>query len=417
PSLAIWCGNNEIDEAWHKWGYKEDAKNYPWSDADKANIRKGIDDLFFNEVLPGVLKEEDPTRSYHPSSPLFSWGDPRSQTSGDVHYWGVFHGEEPFSVYKDKPGRFSNEYGHQSFALYDTWKKWFKADELFYLSDAFKVHQKNPKGYRVIKEYMQPEVDIDTTDLRSYIYLSQLIQADGIRVAMEGHRQNRPFTQGSLYWQLNDCWPVTSWSSMDYPYGYKALQFFAINSFAPTILSYNYKDKEGVVELWGITDELAEKTGTYNVSLIDMNGGVLWQTDEQFTIKSNSSVKLDSRPVDELLAGNKAEDVALKLTYKVDGKEMSRIFLFKPYKEVNFAEPKFDVSYKQSGKTVEATITAHTLLKAVLFESEMPQQNPSDAYFDMYPGQTRTITLKFDEEKPLDQLKLNVRTLNSTIKK
>lgn len=418
PSLAIWCGNNEIDEAWHKWGYKEDAKNYPWSDNDKINIRKGIDDLFFDEVIPGVLKEEDPARSYHPSSPLFGWGDPRSQTSGDVHYWGVFHGEEPFSVYKDKPGRFSNEYGHESFASYDTWKKWLKEDEMFYLSDAFKVHQKNPKGYRVIKDYMQREVNGDTTNLRDYIYLSQLIQADGIRVAMEGHRQNRPFTQGSLYWQLNDCWPVTSWSSMDYPYGYKALQFFAIHSFAPTILSYNYKDKEGVVELWGVTDELEDKTGKYTVSLIDFDGNVVWQTDEQFKINQNSSLKLDARPIDELLAGKNADEVALKLTYKIDGddKEESKMFLFKPYKDVKFAEPKFDVSYKQNGKQVMATITAKTLLKAVVFESDAAQQNPSDGYFDMYPGQTKTVTLTFYEEKPMEQLNIKVKTLNSIVR-
>lgn len=418
PSLAIWCGNNEIDEAWHKWGYKEDSKNYPWSDQDKKDIRKGIDDLFFDTVIPGVLKDEDTTRSYHPSSPLFGWGDARSQTMGDVHYWGVFHGEEPFSVYKDKPGRFSNEYGHQSFALYDTWKKWFKEEDMHYLSDAFKVHQKNPKGYRVIKDYMQREVDPDTTNLRDYIYLSQLIQADGIRVAMEGHRQNRPFTQGSLYWQLNDCWPVTSWSSMDYPYGYKALQFFAIKSFAPTILSYNYKDKEGVVELWGVTDELEDKTGSYTVSLIDFEGNSIWDVTEKFKIGQNSSVKLDSRSIDELLAGKSGDEVALKLTYKIDGSdnEESKIFLFKPYKEVKFAEPKFDVQYKQEGSKVVATITAKTLLKAVVFESDFTQQNPSDAYFDMYPGQTKVVTLTFDEVKPLDELKINVKTLNTIIK-
>ena len=414
PSLAIWCGNNEIDEAWHKWGYKDNAKDYPWSDEDKRNIRKGIDDLFFDDVLPGVLAQEDTTRPYHPSSPLYGWGDSRSQHSGDVHYWGVFHGEEPFSVYKDKPGRFSNEYGHQSFANYDTWKRWLKEDDMVYLSDAFKVHQKNPKGYRVIKDYMSREVKSDTTDLRDYIYLSQLVQADGIRIAMEGHRQNRPFTMGSLFWQLNDCWPVTSWSSMDYPYNYKALQFFAIHSFAPTILSFNFMDKEERVEIWGVTDELNDKKGDYELSLIDMKSGkVAWSDKQTFDIPANRSVELLNKSVKELLDGNSAKDYVLKLVYNIEGGDsFSKMFYFLPYKDLNLPEPKFDVSYIQKGNSVEVTITATTLLKAVLMESDQIQSdNPTDAYFDLYPGESKVVTLTFGKEYSLEELNLRVKSL------
>ena len=414
PSLAIWCGNNEIDEAWHAWGYKENKKDYPWSNKDEANIRKGIDDLFFDEVLPGVLELEDNTRPYHPSSPVYSWGNPLSQVAGDVHYWGVFHGEEPFSAYKDKPGRFSNEYGHQSFANYDTWKKWFKPEDMTYLSPAFHVHQKNPKGYRVIREYMDREVKYDTTNLRQYIYLSQLVQADGIRIAMEGHRQNRPFTMGSLYWQLNDCWPVTSWSSMGYEYEYKALQYFAIKSFAPTILSFNKKEREEVAELWGVTDEMEEKKGTYTVSLCGFDGNELWSVSNSFTIPANSSVKLDGRPYAEILQGADPKKVYLKVDYKVDGKNEQLFFFFLPYKMIEWPEAKYDVTYAHKGKQVEATLTAKTMLKAVLFEAEATQQNPSDGYFDMAPGQTRTITLTFDEEKPLADYGIRVVTLNDS---
>ena len=414
PSLAVWCGNNEIDEAWHRWGYKENAKDYPWSVEDKKNIRKGIDDLFFDKVLPGVLEQEDTTRPYHPSSPLYGWGDSRSQHSGDVHYWGVFHGEEPFSVYKDKPGRFSNEYGHQSLAGYDTWKRWFNDDDMVYLSEAFKVHQKNPKGYRVIKDYMSREVKFDTTDLRDYIYKSQLVQADGIRIAMEGHRQNRPFTMGSLFWQLNDCWPVTSWSSMDYPYNYKALQFFAIHSFAPTILSFNFMDKEQRVELWGITDELTDKKGNYELSLIEMkSGNVFWSEKRVFDIPANTSVELVNKSVKELLDGKSAKDYVLKLVYNIEGGEsFSKMFYFLPYKDINFPAPKFDIEYVQKGNKVEVTITANTLLKAVLLESDVLQsENPTDAYFDMYPGESKVITLTFDKVYTLEELNLRVKSL------
>lgn len=417
PSLAIWCGNNEIDEAWHKWGYKEDSKNYPWTDQEKKDIRKGIDDLFFDTVIPNVLAAEDTTRPYHPSSPVYGWGDPRSQVSGDVHYWGVFHGEEPFSTYKDKPGRFSNEYGHQSFANYQTWQKALKPEELVYLSEAFKIHQKNPKGYRVIEDYMTREVPSVQSDIRTYIYLSQLVQADGIRIAMEGHRQNRPFTMGTLYWQINDCWPVTSWSSMDYPYGYKALQYFAINSFAPTILSFDKEDKTDRVELWGVTDELEEKKGSYTLTLMTFTGDTLWSEKAEALIPANKSVRLIDRPTAEVLKGANPKDVVLVAEGTFGDKDMRTLFYFLPYKELNLPAADYQVTYNKVGKKVEATIKSNNLVKAVLFESDAMQLNPSNAYFDLLPGEEQTIILNFEEDVPTEKQKIWVTNLNDVMLK
>lgn len=437
PSLAIWCGNNEIDEAWHSWGFKEDPKNYPWSDQDKIDIRKGIDDLFFDEVLPGVLKAEDTTRPYHPSSPLFSWGDPRSQVSGDVHYWGVFHGEEPFSVYKDRPGRFSNEYGHQSLANYDTWRKSLTAEDMVIkpkdaaalakrgkfdgvieLSEAMHIHQKNPKGYKVVEDYMVKEVPVPKDDLRDFVYMSQLVQGDGIRIAMEGHRQNRPFTMGTLYWQLNDCWPVTSWSSMDYPYGYKALQYFAISSFAPTIMSFDLESKTDVVELWGITDELEDKTGKVALSLRDFSGNTLWNEYIDVNIPANTSKIIVERPVKEILKGANPKDVVLVAESEIDGVKMRKLFYFLPYKDINFPKADYTVNYEKDGKSVKATIKANNLLKAVVLQGAVTQgDNPSDAYFDMLPGDEKVVNLVFDEDKSIEELGIEVTNLNDLILK
>ena len=415
PSLAIWCGNNEIDEAWHQWGYTKNNKDYPWSDEEKRLIRKGIDDLFFDKVIPGVLAEEDTTRPYHPSSPLYGWGNPKSQIAGDVHYWGVFHGEEPFSAYKDKPGRFSNEYGHQSLANYDTWKKWLKPDELKILSEAMHVHQKNGRGYRLIEDYMRREVPVVKDDFRTYVYLSQLVQADGIRIAMEGHRQNRPFTMGSLYWQLNDCWPVTSWSSMDYPFGYKALQYFAKNSFAPTLLSFDQEDKTRRVELWGITDRLTNQDGTYTLSLMDFNGNILWSENREAHIQANSSVKLLDESRENILKGADPKKVILVAEGEIDGQPVRSLCYFLPYKDLELPRADYEVKYHKNGPQVTATLKANNLLKAVLFEADVPQTNPSDAYFDMLPGETRTVTLHFETDEPENKLNIRVKTLNDLL--
>ncbi|MEF9949990.1 MAG: glycoside hydrolase family 2 protein, partial [Mucinivorans sp.] len=263
PSIVIWCGNNEINEAWHQWGYQ---KAYGWTKAEQDMIWRGYKALF-HELLPEVLRAEDSTRYYHPSSPLYGRGDPRSQTMGDVHYWGVFHDEEPFSTYKDKPGRFSNEYGFQSLACYDTYREYFKDSDMTLYSDAMRVHQKNPKGYRVMEEYMVRDLPLKKGNFRQYVYLTQLLQAEGIKIAMEGHRQKRPYTMGSLYWQVNDCWPVASWSSIDSRGRWKALQYYARRSFAPTAISFEKIDSTGEVRLWGVTDELIERRGSVKLTL------------------------------------------------------------------------------------------------------------------------------------------------------
>ncbi len=416
PSLAIWCGNNEVDEAWHRWGYKENKKRFPWTDEQTRAIRKGIDDLFFDEVIPGVLAQEDTTRAYHPSSPLYGWGDRRSQFEGDTHYWGVFHGEEPFTAYKEKPGRFSNEYGHESLANYTTWLKWLSPDDMVYdytamnlkvpagvevrkpENDPFAVHQKNAKGYRVIRDYMAREVPV-VDSLPVYVYLSQLVQADGIRVAMEGHRRNRPFTMGSIYWQMNDCWPVTSWSSMDYPFGYKALQYFARRSFAPTILSFDRKDRSRRVELWGVTDELKQKTGYYDLTLMTLGGDTIKSERFDLTIAPNSSVRLFDASFDELLGGADAADVILVADGVIDGVEMRDVLCFLPYKEMNF--PKADIKIVAEEKCADGrrvTLKAANFVKALFVETDLQQSdNASDAYFDMLPGQQKTVLLHFDD--------------------
>ncbi len=416
PSLAVWCGNNEVDEAWHRWGYKEDTVRWPWTPGEREAIRKGIDDLFFTTVLPGVVAEEDPSRPYHPSSPLYGWGDPRSRTSGDIHYWGVFHGGEPFTAYKDRPGRFSNEYGHQSLAGYDTWRRWLTDDDMEYCytalaveppagvdkrrpeDDPFAVHQKNARGYGIIRDYMEREVPVPD-NLREYIYMSQLVQADGIRMAIEAHRRNRPFTMGSIYWQLNDCWPVTSWSGMDYPFGYKALHYFVRDAFAPTVLSLNADERSGKLELWGVTDELREKRGEYTLTLMTFGGDTLSCRRDLFSIAPGSSVKLFESSADVLLGGADPCKTLLVCTGSIDGEQFRTSLLFRPYKELELPDADIKiVSVEKCADCQRVTLEASGFAKAVVLEPSVRQtDNASDAYFDMLPKERKTVTLYLED--------------------
>lgn len=217
--IALWCGNNEIDEAWHNWGWQsqftESQRHRVWADYQKL----------FHDLLPGVVNRFDDRRFYWPSSPKFGRGDPRSLTEGDSHYWGVWHDAEPFEMFREKGGRFQSEYGFQAFPPLETVKRFALPDDFSVESEVMKVHQKHPRGNQLIKTYMERDYNIPD-DFEHFLYLSGVLQAEGMKIGIEALRRAKPFCMGSLYWQLNDCWPVVSWSGIDYYGNWKALHYF-----------------------------------------------------------------------------------------------------------------------------------------------------------------------------------------------
>jgi beta-mannosidase len=244
PCLALWIGNNEIDSAWQNdvpnggWGWKQ---NY--TDAQKDKIWQGYDAIF-HHILPDVIAAEDPQRIYRPSSPLATW-DGKTVThadlgtplqSGDLHYWDVWWGQKPFTEYRTHIGRFMSEYGFQSFPEYNTVKTYAEPADFDIFSDVMQAHQRSSIGNGTIKNYMQRDYKVPA-DFRQFLYVGQVLQAEGIKVAMEAHRSRMPYCMGSLFWQINDCWPVASWSSIDYYGRWKAQQYFAVKAFDKVLVS------------------------------------------------------------------------------------------------------------------------------------------------------------------------------------
>ncbi len=414
PSIAVWCGNNEITELWNHWGYQ---RKYAWNRAQQAQILAGMEKLFYQHI-PTILAEEDPTRYYHRSSPTHGRGNAKSQQEGDSHYWGVFHDGEPFSTYAEKTGRFNSEYGFQSMACYDTYRESFDYLDLNLNSAAVKLHQKNPRGQQIMETYMARDLPVETDDFRKFVYLSQLLQAEGMKIAMDAHRQNRPKTMGSLYWQANDCWPAASWSSMDSKRRWKAFQFYAKESFKPTNISFAKVDSTAI-QLWGVTDELKEKNGKLSLSLIDFKGSIIKTEPSSFSIPRNSSKKIVEKNIKQLLGGHQPNKVALVAVAQIDGKMYQAIHYFVPFKDLDLPIANYDVKYEMvNDQTVKATIRAKALLKNVLFEARELQNNPSDAYFDLLPGETKEVILTF--VKPFENvatLGIKPTTLNSFIAK
>ena len=263
PSLALWCGGNEISEGYYNWGWQ---KSLNWSEEDDKAIKAGYDRLF-EGILSQAVAEFDGIRPYWPSSPSKGWGRPESLTEGDVHYWGVWWGELPYEMYREKVGRFNSEYGYQSYPDYSTLLKIAEGEELSKDAEVIAAHQKHARGTRQIDDFIQRYYpNAQPKDFEEYVHLSQLSQAYGMEIAIEAHRTAKPYNMGTLYWQLNDAWPVTSWSSIDYYGTPKVLQERLKTLFAPVLLSLDRKDYGVFVT----SDLLRDIDGSLNVTVCDL---------------------------------------------------------------------------------------------------------------------------------------------------
>ena len=226
PCIVLWCGNNEVKNGWEDWGWQG---VYNWTPEQRKQLQHGIDTLFGEEgILAQAVKDCDPMqRPYISTSPLYGWGHPECVTHGDSHYWGVWWGEEPFEKYAEKTGRFMSEYGFQSYPLISTIRQFCPEDQLYISSPTLRSHQKHPRGFQIIDKAMRQYYGFDSKSLslEDFCYVSQLLQAWGTGYGIFQHIKQQPHCMGTLYWQLNDCWPVASWSSIDYYGNWKALHY------------------------------------------------------------------------------------------------------------------------------------------------------------------------------------------------
>ena len=236
PCVVLWCGNNEVKNGWEDWGWQQ---QYQWTPDQIAYLQHGIDTLFSaNGILAQAVKDCDPLRRpYITSSPLYGWGHPECVTHGDSHYWGVWWGEQPFEMYKEKTGRFMSEFGFQSYPDYSTVCRFCPENERYIDLPTMRSHQKHGRGREIIDKAMMQYCGVDsrTLSLEDYCYMSQLLQAWGVGYGILQHLLAQPHCMGTLYWQLDDCWPVASWSSIDSYGNWKALHYRVRELFSDSL--------------------------------------------------------------------------------------------------------------------------------------------------------------------------------------
>ena len=286
PCVALWCGNNEVDEAWHNWGWQ---KQYNMSKADSLKIWTDYKNLF-QKLIHDIIAEHDFERPYWVSSPKNGWGRKQSMTEGDSHYWGVWWGFEPFSVYQTKVPRFMSEYGFQGFPNAKTVALFSKSGTERPDSLELLAHQKHPVGYQTIDKYSQREGFFPKT-LDDRIYTSQIVQSIGYSTAIESHRLAMPRCMGTLYWQLNDCWPVVSWSSIDFYGRWKTVQYTVRDAYKPILIST--KTSKSHIDINVVSDLRKPIDGVLNVSVYNLNGDVLKSWSSKIEVKPNKSESIN----------------------------------------------------------------------------------------------------------------------------
>jgi len=427
PSLVLWCGGNEVSEGYYNWGWQQ---SLGWSEEDDKAIKEGYDHLFSSEGwLPYIITTNDGTRPYWPSSPSKGWGRPESLTEGDVHYWGVWWGEQPYEMYREKVGRFNSEYGYQSYPDYQTLLKIAQGEELGMDAEVIAAHQKHARGTRQIDDFVKRYFsDIQPKDFEEYVYLSQLSQAYGMEIAIEAHRTSKPYNMGTLYWQLNDAWPVTSWSSIDYYGNKKALQYRLKTLYAPVLLSLDQKDYGVFVT----SDLMHDLNGVLKVKVVDFEGKVFYKDSIAAHVSANGNEKLQIEGLAECLAKAKKNmifdrlehlednvfaalcvgknDVYVKLELVENDNILAERYYYLAYpKDLKLPEAHIELKVSEENCQTIIEVSTDVFAKDVQVYCTNGMGNFSDNFFDLEAGQTKRIVFIPNEKQ--ENLKFFVRCL------
>lgn len=383
--LAIWCGNNEIEELWDgRW-----RRNNWGTPVLKANYIK-----LFELFIPELVEKYDPDRFYWPSSPSSygSFDDPNGEQHGDMHYWGVWHMDEPFTAFRNLYPRMMTEFGLQSFPDYKTVESFTLPEDRNIFSYVMESHQKSRTGNEKIMNYIGMTYRYPK-NLESLVNVSQLIQAEGIKYGVEHWRRNRGRCMGSIYWQLNDCWPVASWSSIDSFGRWKALHYVAKRFYAPIMISACEDDTN--VSLW-MCNETKNTVSGKAVWRLLRNNEVLVSEETKMELSPLSSVKIiEDDFAKYITTPAERRNTILEYRFIMDDQVISEGTLcFVKYKHFDFANPNLKTKVFDDNGTLKVTVSADQFAKFVRLDLSNTDVVFSDNYFDLIGGEEKTVTIK-----------------------
>ena len=405
-SLAMWCGNNEIYEAMRYWGWQR-----KYSAEAFAEMERGYN-VLFRELLPQMVERLDGTRFYMHSSPYeANWGRPDSWKTGDSHNWGTWHGRKPFESFDTDVPRFMSEYGFQAFPEMKTIRTFAEEKDFELESPVMNAHQKADIGNALIKQTMGLYYKVPEK-FEDLVYVGLVLQGQGIRHGIEAHRRNRPYCMGSLFWQLNDSWPVVSWSGIDYYGNWKALMYQSKRAFA-TILINAIKEGDDLC-VYLVSDELQDHDGVrLDVELMDFDGKAHGKWTQSGMLAANSSVLFMKKRAGELQGKLSAATSLLHFTLKdKNGATLADdVFYFAYPKDQKLPEANIETSVRRRGDAIEMTLKTDKLARDIFVEVPVQGVRFTDNFFDLLPGQRKKITITSLEGHSLNDFTFRLHQL------
>lgn len=441
-SLALWCGNNEMEWGWHAWG---------WDGTGRREELKKAYDRMFHHLLPELCAAEDPDHPYWPSSPSSNnpRTDPNSVRAGDTHNWEVWHGNRPFWAYREHRSRFVSEFGFQSLPALETVRTYAEEQDWNMTSYIMEHHQRNEAGNSKIITYMTDHFRMPR-DFETLVYLTQLLQAECVRTGVEFWRRNRRCTSGTLYWQLNDCWPVASWSSLDYFGRWKALHYAARRFYAPVLLvaedwwpgfdkpaetavaedeprriRWSMETLDGqelgsgeltmstgmimrllgigqqqptgewkpVVSLYLVNDLTTEWQGTVRWSLETVEGERLRSGDKEITAPPLSALPVEALDFSgQVTRENRRHVVLVYELWRAETLISTGVLPFAPTKHLELPDPELQYTIAEKPHEFEVELRTEKLARFVWLTLEGADVVFSDNYFDLPAGRSARVT-------------------------
>lgn len=401
PSLALFCGNNEVKNAWMDWGWQE---TYGWPAEDSTAIWEANKSLF-NDSIPLWLEQEGVDRDYISTSPMYGWGHPESNTHGDSHYWGVWWGEEAFESYFTHTGRFMSEFGFQAYPDIRTVHAMIDPAASLSVDAQIQSHQRHPFGKALIANYLSRYLHVPDT-LPEFVYYTQVLQAYGVGRAIRNFRSSRPYCMGSLYWQLNDCWPAISWSSLDYNAYPKALHYEAKRAYAPQMLFAEMKDGHIIVHL--VNDALQEFSSQLEMTRMNFKGEVLGEMSRKVHVEANAAMHENVSQSELLPADSTSEYLYIRLLHEDSLLAEYCHYYCKP-KHLNLPEADIELRPVEKQGEYGLLLSSDVLVKDLALLTHQGGLQFSDNYFDLLPG--REVFVFTGEQRP-DMEAIDLHYLN-----
>ncbi len=401
PSIALWCGNNECLDGWHGWSWK---KRYTQQGVDSI-IWNQYDNLF-HKVLPEVVAENAPKSFYWPSSPFSRYDGVAEPNNGDFHLWTVWGGSRPIDDYNHIRSRFFSEYGFQSFPTIETVKLYAPDPNDWDInSEVMLSHQRGGEdANNRIKRYLDDAYP-QPKDFESLLYMTQILQGDAIRTAIEAHRRDKPYCMGSLFWQHNDCWPVASWSSRDYYGNWKAQHYYARKAYDDILVSSIVAGDS--LQIYTVSDRQKPVEGYLDLNIITLNGNTVSQNQQKLKIQANSVAK-SSFDINELVKDADKSNLIIVAQFKTDkGETYESISSFLKPKDMAYNVPNLDFSIEEVNGNKVLNVSSDTYVKGLFISLPGIDCTYSDNFFDLVPNRPVAVTLNTDCD--VDTIRKNLK--------